>query len=311
MSFSNLKKQSSLGSLTSKLVKEVEKMNNTGGGGDDRLWKPEMDKTGNGYAVIRFLPAPEGEELPWAKMYSHAFQGPGGWYIENSLTTIGQKDPLGEYNRELWNSGNESDKETVRKQKRKLSYYANIYVVQDKANPHNEGKVFLYKFGKKIFDKIMEAMQPEFEDEEAINPFDFWQGANFKLKLKKVAGYWNYDSSEFDRVSSLLDDDDALESIWKKQYSLTALTAADQFKSYEQLESRLKMVLGQKSSSRSTVDEELDDESEGRGNYQPDWAASRPAPTPSEDFNSPDITPKSSSSDEDDALSYFQRLAEE
>ena len=314
MSFSNLKKQSSLGSLTSKLVKEVEKMNNTGGGGDDRLWKPEMDKTGNGYAVIRFLPAPEGEELPWAKMYSHAFQGPGGWYIENSLTTIGQKDPLGEYNRELWNSGNEADKETVRKQKRKLSYYANIYVVQDKANPHNEGKVFLYKFGKKIFDKIMEAMQPEFEDEEAINPFDFWQGANFKLKLKKVAGYWNYDSSEFDRVSALLDDDDALESIWKKQYSLTALTASDQFKSYEQLESRLKMVLGQKSSPRSTVDEELDDESEGRGNYQPDWAASSPAPTPKFPTPTPHPAPEPSletTTEEDDALSYFQRLAEE
>jgi len=314
MSFSNLKKQSSLGSLTSKLVKEVEKMNNTGGGGDDRLWKPEMDKTGNGYAVIRFLPAPEGEELPWAKMYSHAFQGPGGWYIENSLTTIGQKDPLGEYNRELWNSGNEADKETVRKQKRKLSYYANIYVVQDKANPHNEGKVFLYKFGKKIFDKIMEAMQPEFEDEEPINPFDFWQGANFKLKLKKVAGYWNYDSSEFDRVSALLDDDDALEAIWKKQYSLTALTAADQFKSYEQLETRLKMVLGQKSSSRSSVDEELEDESEDRGNYQPDWAASRPAPTPKFPTPTPHPAPEPSletTTEEDDALSYFQRLAEE
>ena len=311
MSFSNLKKQSSLGSLTSKLVKEVEKMNNSGGGGDDRLWKPEMDKTGNGYAVIRFLPAPDGEELPWAKMYSHAFQGPGGWYIENSLTTIGQKDPLGEYNRELWNSGNDADKDTVRKQKRKLSYYANIYVVQDKANPQNEGKVFLYKFGKKIFDKIMEAMQPEFEDEEAINPFDFWQGANFKLKLKKVAGYWNYDSSEFDRPSALLDDDDALEALWKKQYSLTAITAADQFKSYEDLEKRLKMVLGQKPASRR-FDEETENEDNDRGNFQPDWASSRPAPEPTSDFNAPDITPKSTASeDEDDALSYFQRLAEE
>ena len=309
MSFSNLKKQSSLGSLTQKLVKEVEKMNNTSGGADERLWKPEMDKTGNGFAVIRFLPAPNGEELPWAKMYSHAFQGPGGWYIENSLTTIGGKDPVSEYNRELWNSGIDADKETVRKQKRKLSYYANIYVVQDKANPQNEGKVFLYKFGKKIFDKIMEAMQPEFEDETAINPFDFWAGANFKLKLKKVAGYWNYDSSEFDRPGALLDDDDALEAVWNKQYSLAALTAADQFKSYEQLDNRLKMVLGQKSS-RRVVDEELEDESEGRGNFQPDWAASKPTPEPAADFNAPDITPKSNDSDEDDALSYFQRLAE-
>jgi len=318
MSFSDLKKQSSIGSLTQKLVKEVEKMNNTGGGADERLWKPEMDKTGNGYAVIRFLPAPDGEELPWAKMYSHAFQGPGGWYIENSLTTNGGKDPVSEYNRELWNSGIDADKETVRKQKRKLSYYANIYVVQDKANPQNEGRVFLYKFGKKIFDKIMEAMQPEFEDETPINPFDFWQGANFKLKLKKVAGYWNYDSSEFDRPSPLLDDDDALEALWKKQYSLSALTAPDQFKTYEQLETRLKMVLGKKSAP-PRLDEEVNDEDNDRGNFQPDWAASRPAPEPTADFNAPDITASSerqpysvtTDTDEDDALSYFQRLAEE
>ena len=215
MSFADLKKQSSLGSLTAKLVKEVEKANTSGGGGDERLWKPELDKTGNGYAVIRFLPAPENEEFPWAKMYTHAFQGPGGWYIENSLTTNGQKDPVSDYNRELWNSGNESDKDVVRKQKRKLSYYSNIYVVKDPTNPSNEGKVFLFKYGKKIFDKIMEAMQPEFEDETPINPFDFWQGANFKLKAKNVAGYRNYDSSEFAAVSPLLDDDDALEALWK------------------------------------------------------------------------------------------------
>ena len=310
MSFSDLKKQSSLGSLTQKLVKEVEKMNNTSGGADERLWKPEMDKTGNGYAVIRFLPAPEGEELPWAKMYSHAFQGPGGWYIENSLTTLGQKDPVSEHNRELWNSGIDADKDTVRKQKRKLSYYANIYVVQDKANPQNEGKVFLYKFGKKIFDKVMEAMQPEFEDETPINPFDFWQGANFKLKLKKVQGYWNYDSSEFDRPGPLLEDDDALEALWKKEYSLAALTASDQFKTYEQLDNRLKMVLGQKS--RPMVrDESYEDESEGRGSFTPNFESSKP-PASTADFNAPDITPKSASSeDEDDALSYFQKLAEE
>ena len=170
MSFESLKKQSSLGSLTEKLVKQVEKLNSTNASGDDRLWKPEMGKDGVGSAVIRFLPAPDGEELPWAKMYSHAFQGPGGWYIENSLTTIGQKDPLGEHNRTLWNSGSDQDKETVRKQKRKLSYYSNIYVVRDPANPSNEGKVFLFKYGKKIFDKILNAMQPEFEDEQPINP---------------------------------------------------------------------------------------------------------------------------------------------
>jgi len=306
MSFSDLKKQSSLGSLTSKLVKEVEKMNNTSSGADERLWKPEMDKTGNGYAVIRFLPAPNGEDLPWAKMYSHAFQGPGGWYIENSLTTTGGKDPVSEYNRELWNSGNEADKDTVRKQKRKLSYYANIYVVQDKANPHNEGGVFLYKFGKKIFDKIMESMQPEFEDETPINPFDFWQGANFKLKLKKVAGYWNYDSSEFDKIAPLLDDDDALEALWQKQYSLSSLVAADQFKSYEDLEKRLKMVLGAKPAARR-YDEETANEDNDRGSYSPDF--NRAKQTVESAVASTPIA--SASEDEDDALSYFQKLAEE
>ncbi len=198
MTFANLKKQSRLGNLTSKLTKEIEKMNTTGSSNvDDRLWKLEVDKAGNGYAVIRFLPAPDGEELPWAKVWSHAFQGPGGWYIENSLTTLGQKDPVSEYNRLLWNSGIDADKDLARKQKRKLTYIANIYVVKDPTNPQNEGQTFLYKFGKKIFDKITAAMQPEFEDEEAIDPFDFWQGANFKLKAKNVAGYRNYDSSEF------------------------------------------------------------------------------------------------------------------
>ena len=312
MSFSNLKKQSSLGNLTAKLVKEVEKLN-TNSNSDDRLWKPELDKSGNGYAVIRFLPAPDGEELPWAKMYSHAFQGPGGWFIENSLTTIGQKDPVSEYNRELWNSGNEADKETVRKQKRKLSYYANIYVVKDTANPSNEGQVFLYKFGKKIFDKIMEAMQPEFEDEQPINPFDFWQGANFKLKIKKVAGYWNYDSSEFDRPGALLDDDDALEALWKKEYSLAALTAADQFKSYEDLKKRLDYVLGNKGTPRfqdqETVEEEEEFRRQNRGeepSFTPKFS-STPTPTP---HPAPEPSLETTT-EEDDALSFFQKLAEE
>ena len=294
MSFANLKKQSSLGSLTAKLVKEVEKVNNSGGNTDDRLWKPEVDKSGNGYAVLRFLPAPDGEDLPWVKLYSHAFQGPGGWYIENSLTTLGQKDPVTEHNRELWNSGNEKDKEVVRRQKRKLSFYANIYVVKDPTNPDNEGQVFLYKFGKKIFDKIMDVMQPEFEDETPINPFDFWQGANFKLKIVKKDGYWNYDKSEFAEVSPLLEDDDALEAVWKKEYSLAAVTAADQFKSYEDLEKRLKYVLGQKPAQRPRLDEELEDESEGR------YAAAEKVVTQA----------TKSSEDEDDALSYFQKLAE-
>jgi hypothetical protein len=311
MSFENLKKQSKLGSLTEKLVKEVEKMNTGSGGADERFWKPEMDKTGVGSAIIRFLPAPEGEELPWVKMYSHAFQGPGGWYIENSLTTIGQKDPVSEHNRELWNSGSEKDKETVRKQKRKLSYYSNIYVVKDPAHPENEGKVFLFKFGKKIFDKILNAMQPEFEDEEPINPFDFWGGANFRLKIRKVEGYWNYDKSEFDSSSALMDDDDALEALWKKEYSLSAIVAPDQFKSYEDLEKRLKYVLGQKSA-RAAVQEQEDDyesytqtpskEESVIAELEESFARSKSPSLPK--IETPD-------EDEDDALSYFQRLAED
>jgi len=301
MSFSDLKKQSRLGSLTSKLVAEVEKTNVKSNGSDERLWKPSLDKSGNGYAVIRFLPAPESEDIPWAKVYSHAFQGPGGWYIENSLTTIGQKDPVSEHNRDLWNSGNEADKDTVRKQKRKLSYYSNIYVVKDSTNPENEGRVFLFKYGKKIHDKILAAMQPEFEDETPINPFDFWEGADFKLKIRKLDGYWNYDKSEFDSVAPLLDDDDALEAIWKKQYSLAEFTSPTSFKSYEDLERRLNQVL-RVQQRRVAADESYEDESEGRGRI-------------TDDFNSSDIMPsapvvESKNEDEDDALSYFQKLAE-
>ena len=315
--FANLKKQSSLGSLTEKLVKQVEKMSTTSSGADERLWKPEVDKTGNGFAVLRFLPAPDGEDLPWAKMYSHAFQGNGGWYIENSLTTIGGKDPLGEYNRELWNTGSETNKEIVRKQKRKLNYYSNIYVVKDPTNPSNEGKVFLFKYGKKIFDKIMEAMQPEFEDESPINPFDFWVGANFKLKIVKKDGYWNYDKSEFDRVGPLLDDDDAMEAIWKKEYSLNAITAPDQFKSYEDLERRMNMVLGLSPSSsptqsRAVVEQEdqyesynqpVNSESKVLEELEQSYARSK-SPT------LPTVTSAVDDDDTDDALQYFSRLAE-
>ena len=298
MSFADLKKQSKLGSLTQKLVKEVEKLNNTGGNSDDRLWKLDVDKSGNGYAVIRFLPAPEGEDLPFVKLYSHAFQGPGGWYIENSLTTLSQKDPVSEYNTLLWNNGTDSGKETARRQKRKLTYVSNIYVVKDPANPENEGQVFLYKYGKKIFDKLTAAMQPEFEDEEAIDPFDFWQGANFKLKAKNVAGFRNYDSSEFAAVSPVLQDDDALEALWKKENSLQEFVAADQFKSYDELKKRLEYVLGNKTRP-VVVDQELEDESEGRGSAEElvTAAVSRPS--------------TSSVDEEDDALSYFAKLAEE
>ena len=301
MSFSSLKKQSSLGSLTAKLVSQVEKMNKGSNGAEDRLWKPEVDKAGNGYAVIRFLPAPDGEDLPWAKLYTHAFQASGGWYIENSLTTLGQKDPVSEHNSQLWNSGVDSDKEIARKQKRKLSYYSNIYVVKDPSNPANEGKVFLFRYGKKIFDKITAAMQPEFEDEQAINPFDFWAGANFKIKIKKVAGYWNYDSSEFAAPAPLLDDDDAMEAIWKQEYSVAELVAPDQFKSYEDLKKRLDYVLGLTVAPKRR-DPEVEDEENTRGELE-DLSEGR---TPV------DTTPSSVNSDEDeeDALSYFAKLAE-
>ena len=297
MSFASLKKQSKLGSLTAKLVKEVEKMNNTGGQGDDRLWKLEVDKGGNGYAVIRFLPAPDGEDLPFVKLYSHAFQGPGGWYIENSLTTLGQKDPVSEFNSQLWNNGTDAGKDTARRQKRKLTYISNIYVVKDPANPENEGKVFLYKYGKKIFDKLTAAMQPEFEDEEAIDPFDFWQGANFKLKAKNVAGYRNYDSSEFAATSALLNDDDAMEEIWKKEFSLAELVAADQFKSYDELKTRLGYVLGNKQvrNDAETVEQEFED-----------VKASAPVVETVES-----VSRVSAEDEDDDAMSYFAKLAAE
>ena len=231
----------------------------------------------------------DGENLPWAKLWSHAFQGPTGqWYIENSLTTLSQKDPVSEHNTRLWNSGVESDKEIARKQKRKLQYYSNIYVVSDTKNPDNEGKVFLYRFGKKIFDKLMEAMQPAFEDETPINPFDFWKGANFKLKIRKVDGYWNYDKSEFDNVSTLSDNDDELEKIYKSQYSLNEFTAPTNFKSYDELKTRLDMVLSG-TVAVSTVETLMEDE------------PTAPAVV--------DTKAVSATDDEDDAMSYFEKLA--
>lgn len=306
MSFANLKKQSKLGSLTAKLVKEVEKMNNSESSSDERFWKLSVDKANNGYAVIRFLPAPNGEDLPFVKLYSHAFQGPGGWLIDSCLTTINQKCPVCEHNSGLWNNGTDAGKEVARKQKRKLTYVSNIYVVKDPANPENEGKVFLFKYGKKIFDKLTAAMQPEFEDEEAIDPFDFWQGANFKLKAKNVAGYRNYDSSEFAKPGALLDDDDEMESIWNKEYSLSEFVASDQFKTYEELKRRLDSVLGAKTSSR--IDEEVEDEEEySRG----------PVKDLDDDLRSElnNLKPTRSAvveeDEDDDALSYFARLAED
>ena len=262
MSLDKLKSTNNLDKLLSAVKEDNKDPSEKKSYVDERLWKPELDTSGNGYAVIRFLPAIEGEDLPWVKLFSHAFQGPTGqWYIENSRTTLGRgpdgKDPVSEYNTSLWNSGVETDKEIARKQKRKLSYYSNIYVVSDSKNPHNEGKVFLFRYGKKIFDKLMAAMQPEFEDESPINPFDFWKGANFKLKIRKVDGYWNYDKSEFEAPSAILDDDSAIERIWKEQYSLADFTAPSNFKSYEELKTRLDAVLsGKQVVSNQTVEDE-------------------------------------------------------
>lgn len=231
-----------------RLVQESQKLNTqatTNNNKDTRFWQATVDKAGNGFSIIRFLPESNGEDLPWVRLFSHGFQGPGGWYIENSLTTLNQKDPCGEINSKLWNNGTDTGKEQARKQKRRLQYISNIYVVKDSGNPENEGKVFLYKFGKKIFDKCNEAMQPAFEDETPINPFDFYTGAEFKLKIRKVEGYRNYDKSEFDSQSEFLDgDDDELEAVWNKQYSLQEFVAPDQFKSYAELETRLVRVLG-------------------------------------------------------------------
>ena len=291
MSLESLKRSNSLDKLLGEVQKEnapQEKKSYK----DERLWKPEVDKSGNGYAVIRFLPAVEGEDMPWAKVWNHAFQGPTGqWYIENSLTTLGQKDPVSEMNSAYWNTGIESDKEIARKQKRKLQYFSNIYVVSDSKHPENEGKVFLFRYGKKIFDKIMAAMQPEFEDEKAINPFDFWEGANFKLKIRKVAGYWNYDSSDFDSPKALFDNDEKIEEVWKTQYALNEFTAATNFKSYEELKTRLDAVLSG-SVTVGNVAEEMED-----------------APIAEPKIDTKPVESTSTKEEEDDTMDYFQKLA--
>jgi hypothetical protein len=229
------------------LMKEVEKIANPQGQDsrdDDRFWQPSVDKAGNGYAVVRFLAAPKGEEMPWVRVWNHGFKGPTGkWYIENSLTTIGKPDPVSELNNELWNSGTEANKNIARDQKRRLTYIVNVLVLQDPANPANEGKVKLYKFGKRIFDKIKDTMQPEFPGEEPVNPFDFWKGANFKLKIRNVEGYRNYDKSEFEAPSPLADTDDKIEAIWTQQHSLVDFLDARHFKSYDELKKKLTDVL--------------------------------------------------------------------
>ena len=309
MSFADLKRASS--SSFEKLNRELSKLNtssNQSSGDDNRMWKPEVDKAGNGYAVIRFLPAPEGEDIPFVRVWDHGFQGPTGkWYIENSLTSIGEKDPVGELNSKLWNTGLESDKDQARKQKRRLSYYSNIYVVKDPAHPENEGKVFLFKYGKKIFDKINDIMNPAFEDEKPINPFDLWSGANFKLKIRNVEGYRNYDKSEFDSPSALSDNDDELETIYKQEHSLTAFLDRKNFKSYAELEGKLNMVLGLTGSPAPAQRRQVEEEE------TPPWEPKAAAPAPSFAEKAAPSIPTSTvdDDDDDDDLAFFKKLAED
>ena len=295
-SFASLKKSRS--SSLNKLVTETTKINAPAEGSseDNRFWKPTVDKAGNGYAVIRFLPEPKGEDLPWVRVFSHGFQGPAGkWYIENSLTTFNEKDPVSEYNSTLWNNGTEAGKEQARKQKRRLSYIANIYVMKDPANPENEGTVRLFKFGKKIFDKLNEKMNPEFEDETATNPFDFWEGADLKLKIRNVEGYRNYDKSEFAEVSALEDGDDSkLETVYESMFSLQEFLDRKNFKTYAELQAKLDMVLGL-AGATATPSVMSAEENVVEMPSQKEVSA-----------------PKIESSDSDDEnLSFFEKLAEE
>ncbi len=298
MSFNTLSELRKKSSNIDSLQKAVDKLTSPKSDykkGDEREWKPTVDSAGNGYAVIRFLPLSKGAtdaDVPWVRIFNHGFQGPGGkWYIENSLTTLNQQDPVSELNTQLWNSGIEADKETARKQKRRLNYWANILVVDDPANKDNNNKVFIYKFGKKIFDKIQDQLKPEFQDETPVNPFDFWEGANFKLKIRQVEGYRNYDKSEFEAPSPIAEGDEAIENIWNKQHDLGSLIAPDQFKSYEELSAKLNMVLGSTTpvATAETVAQETVEE-----------VTPQAAPVVTE-----------TSDDEDDTLSYFKQLAED
>jgi len=299
MGFRDQFKSSSIEQLTGEMEKITKKSQSFK---DERFWKPELDSSGNGFAIIRFLAPPEGEDVPWARVFSHAFQGPGGWYIENCLTTINKSDPVAEANSLLWQTGLESDKQICRDRKRKLSYMTNILVLHDPANPQNEGKVFLYRFGKKIFDKISESMNPAFADETAINPFDFWEGANFKLKIRKVDGYSNYDKCEFEPASPLFDDDNKIEAIWKTQYPLLPFTDESNFKSYEELSARFKLV------TRSAVPNTTAESYAPNDNQGVSYREPKPKVETSEEapFNT-----TSEPVEESDAVGYFEKLAQE
>ena len=278
---------------------EVNTENRTGD--DDRIWKPKMGSDNTGYAVVRFLPGSDVNKTPWVRVYSHGFKGPNGkWYIEKSLTTVGQQDPVSEYNSKLWNTGIESNKEVARKQKRRTSYYANVLVVKDPANPSNEGKVMIYQFGQKIFDKVMGAMQPEFADEEAVNPFDLIEGANFRIKIKIVSGYWNYDSSEFERPSALSEEESKLEAVFNAQHDVHEMVDPTTFKSYDELNTKLMGVIGQTSGeSYQDTSSNVSVPTAETTNTKEEFGAVFEKPTET----------STSSTDEDDLEDYFKSLA--
>jgi hypothetical protein len=307
MDFSKLKSQSN--SSLEKLSQEMAKMNQQyDSGKDDRFWYPNVDKAGNGFAVIRFLPAPGEEPVPFIRMFEHGFKGPTGkWYIEKSLTTLGKPDPVSELNSKLWNSTSDDDspaRKQARAQKRKLGYVCNVYVVQDQANPENNGKVFLFKFGKKLFEKINEKMHPQFSDEQPMNPFDLWAGANFKLKIRNVEGYRNYDKSEFATPAPLFADDDMLENTWKQEHSLQELLAPSNFKSYEELQTKLNTVLGHNENGTMAPAAART----AAANRRPaDDEDDLPWQAPKQERAAP--APSSSSDDDDEDMAFFKKLA--
>lgn len=304
VNFADLKKNRT--DSFSKLNDQLQKLNQGYNNDDGNFWKPEVDKAGNGYAVLRFLPAPAGEDMPFVRIYDHGFQGPGGWYIENSLTTLGQDDPVSEYNTQLWNSGIESNKEIVRKQKRRLSYISNVYVVSDPANPQNEGKVFLYKYGKKIFEKLNDLMNPKYPGETAVNPFDLWEGANFQLKIRNYEGYRNYDKSEFASPAPLMKDDAAMEDVWNSQHSLKELVDPKNFKSYAELKAKLYKVLALDGSKHAPTGRAAEDDS-AEMNFTPKFKE-RSAPA-MEESSSP--MQSKFADDDDDDMSFFKNLADD